>query len=89
MTEDHRGTTEKYGELCSAVGVASHEGNSRMTRSELHALVERLPEIALDDGSRRVALSYEELQQLTRVVIALADRLGELTREWMARSRGR
>lgn len=58
-----------------------------MTREELHALVDGLPEIALDDESRQLVLGYDDLQELARAVVALADRLGELTREWMARGR--
>jgi hypothetical protein len=54
-----------------------------MTRVELHQLVERLPEIVLDGSHRRLALTYDELHELTQVVIELTYRLDTLTREWM------
>lgn len=56
-----------------------------MTRAELHQLVDRLPEIALDGNHRQLVLTYDELRELTQVVIALTYKMGALTREWMER----
>lgn len=57
-----------------------------MTRSELHDLIDRLPEIALDTrNGPKLALDFDDLHEMTQVVIELTYKLDELTREWMAR----
>jgi hypothetical protein len=60
-----------------------------MTRSELRQLVDRLPESVLDGHERRLDVGPDDLQALNDVVIELAFRLGDLTREWMERERRR
>ncbi len=58
-----------------------------MTRAELHRLVDRLPEIALDDGTCQVMPTRDDLQALNDTMIELGKRLGTLTIEWMMRHR--
>jgi len=54
------------------------------TRRELHQLIDQIPESALD-GS--VIIEYDDLQVMTHFLIAMSERLGAMTHEWMNRPR--
>lgn len=59
-----------------------------MTKSELHQLIDRLPDAALGDGSRHIVVTAKELGELTAVLVELANVTRDLTHEWIARGRG-
>lgn len=58
-----------------------------MTRAELQALVDRIPASVLDDHDGELALTFDDLNALSRVVMELANRLGDLSQDWMRRTR--
>lgn len=59
-----------------------------MTRSELHDLVDRIPERGLD-GRTEWTVTADDLDVMTKVVIELARRLGAVATEWIRRERDR
>jgi hypothetical protein len=56
-----------------------------MTKNELVQIVERLPERVLDDGSRRLELTTDDLLAMSNVIYELSMRLAALGREWTGR----
>jgi hypothetical protein len=71
---------------CTATGPS--EGTAQrfaaMTKSELRLLVDRLPESVFEGSHEQLDASGGDLRALSRVVIALANRLEVVTQEWMA-----
>lgn len=57
-----------------------------MTTRELHELVDRINRVVLDDQEMS-AVTYGDLQAMTRVVIELTKSLGAVTQEWIRRQR--
>ncbi len=53
-----------------------------MTKDELVQIVQQLPERVLEDGSRRVELTTDDLLAMSNVIYELSMRLATLGREW-------
>jgi hypothetical protein len=56
-----------------------------MTRSKLQRLIDRVPDSVLEGSGVEIDFGGNDLRELSEVVLALANTLSGVSREWMAR----